>query len=57
MAEEMLCSCCKKKIANLEGTTKFMCPGCGKVQIIRCGHCRNIVAKYKCHGCGFEGPN
>jgi len=34
-----------------------MCPKCGKYQIIRCKHCREIVAKYKCPECGFVGPN
>ena len=54
---EQLCNSCKKKITNLEGVAKFTCPKCGKQEIIRCGHCKNIVAKYKCHECGFEGPN
>jgi predicted RNA-binding Zn-ribbon protein involved in translation (DUF1610 family) len=51
------CSSCQKKITNLEGTAKFPCPNCGKTEITRCGHCRKIVAKYKCAECGFEGPN
>ncbi|MBW2999178.1 DUF1610 domain-containing protein [Candidatus Woesearchaeota archaeon] len=57
MAEELICSSCKKRITNLEGTTRFMCPKCGKHEIIRCGQCRKIVAKYECPGCGFVGPN
>jgi Zn-ribbon RNA-binding protein len=55
--EEVICTSCKKKIANLKATTRFMCPSCGKVEIIRCGHCREIVTRYRCPGCGFEGPN
>ncbi|MFC1742065.1 zinc finger domain-containing protein [Nanoarchaeota archaeon] len=55
--KETTCSSCKKKVANMVGTVKFVCPNCGKTDIIRCGHCREIVAKYKCHECGFEGPN
>ena len=54
---EKACISCKKKILNLEGVTKFKCPKCGKYEIIRCGHCKHIVAKYKCPNCNFEGPN
>ncbi|MEA3430668.1 MAG: zinc finger domain-containing protein [Nanoarchaeota archaeon] len=55
--EELHCSSCKKKIANLTGSVNFKCPKCGKTTIIRCKHCRQIVAKYRCPECGFEGPN
>jgi hypothetical protein len=41
----------------MEGVVKFLCPKCSKPEIIRCKHCREIVAKYKCPECGFEGPN
>lgn len=57
MTEDLICSCCGKKITNLDGTAKFKCPECGKSEIIRCGHCRKIVAKYICPECKFEGPN
>lgn len=57
MAEKQVCSSCKEQIANDVGSVKFMCPNCGKFQIIRCRHCRKIAARYKCHECGFEGPN
>jgi len=57
MAEKLVCSSCKKQIANEPGNVKFMCPNCGKFQIVRCRHCRKIAAKYKCPECGFEGPN
>ena len=55
--EELTCISCKKRITNLEGTARFMCPKCDKYEIIRCGHCRVIVAKYNCPGCSFVGPN
>jgi predicted RNA-binding Zn-ribbon protein involved in translation (DUF1610 family) len=57
MPENLVCISCKKRISNTEGSIKFMCPKCGKYQIIRCKHCREIVAKYKCPECGFVGPN
>ena len=53
----MNCSSCKKKIENDPGAVAFKCPNCGKQEIVRCTHCRQIVAKYKCPECGFEGPN
>jgi predicted RNA-binding Zn-ribbon protein involved in translation (DUF1610 family) len=55
--KDMNCSSCKKKITNIEGSVIFTCPKCGKAEIVRCGHCREIVAKFKCPSCGFEGPN
>jgi hypothetical protein len=54
---QLICGSCKKRIANEQGSIVFKCPKCGKTDIIRCKHCREIVAKYKCHECGFEGPN
>ena len=57
MAEEIYCSSCKKRIANDTGTVTFMCPKCGKAEIIRCKHCREVAAKYECPECGFKGPN
>ncbi len=53
---EKKCSSCKKVIANIQGSVNFKCPKCGKTDVVRCKHCREIVAKYKCHECGFEGP-
>ena len=55
MAEK--CITCKVSLVNNKGATRFMCPACGKQKIARCGKCREIVAKYKCPECGFEGPN
>ncbi len=58
MSEQKLkCGSCKKDITNDGGSVVFKCPSCGKYEIVRCKHCREIVAKYKCPGCGFEGPN
>lgn len=57
MAKEFYCISCKKEVTNDTGTAYFMCPKCGKYQIIRCTHCRNIAAKYVCPECNFTGPN
>jgi predicted RNA-binding Zn-ribbon protein involved in translation (DUF1610 family) len=54
---ELICSSCKKRVTNIPGTTRFACPKCGKTEILRCGHCRELVTKFKCAECGFEGPN
>lgn len=53
----MECISCKTKIANMPGSARFLCPQCGKYEIIRCETCRKIVAKYTCPECGFVGPN
>ncbi|HJN57343.1 MAG: zinc finger domain-containing protein [Candidatus Woesearchaeota archaeon] len=55
--EKLICSSCKKDVSNSEGTARFKCPSCGKSDITRCMHCREIVAKYTCSSCNFEGPN
>lgn len=52
-----ICTSTNTKVTNLTGTTKFMCPNCGKYEIIRSKKAREIVIKYKCPECGFEGPN
>ena len=57
MAERLQCISCKKDISNDQGSAIFQCPGCGDHQIIRCKHCRQIVAQYRCPECGFTGPN
>ncbi|HIG98856.1 TPA: RNA-binding protein [Candidatus Woesearchaeota archaeon] len=51
------CSSCKKQITNLKGTARLSCPGCGKVDFIRCMGCRANAVRYVCHECGFSGPN
>ncbi len=44
-------------MTNQGGTVEFDCPNCGKYKIVRCGHCREIAAKYTCPNCNFTGPN
>ena len=55
--KELKCNSCNVKVGNMPGAVTFMCPSCGKQQIIRCEHCRRVAAKYICPSCGFEGPN
>ena len=58
MTEKVLkCNSCKKELLNDKGSTVFKCPNCEHSEIIRCKHCRELAAKYKCPKCGFEGPN
>jgi len=54
--EKYICNSCKVDISAVPGSTKFLCPNCGKEMIVRCGKCRHIAAKYKCNACGFVGP-
>jgi len=54
---KLRCSSCGVEITNQKGSTKFKCPNCGKAEIVRCFHCREIAAKYTCPECGFTGPN
>lgn len=51
------CNSCKRLIVNDHGSVIFPCPKCGDYQIVRCRRCRQIVAKYTCPSCKFEGPN
>ena len=51
------CISCNTSVVNDAGSARFQCPNCGKYTIVRCSKCRKIVTKYKCPGCGFEGPN
>ena len=55
--KDAICSSCNTKVANDAGSIKIMCPQCGKHEIVRCSHCREIVAKYECPECKFIGPN
>lgn len=57
MSANNTCNSCNKEINTLQQNTRFPCPSCGKSEIVRCGPCRQIVAKYKCSQCGFVGPN
>ncbi len=43
-------------LANDIGATSFPCPQCGTT-IFRTRKDREIVIKYVCSSCGFEGPN
>lgn len=57
MEVKVVCNSCKKVLTNRGGTARFLCPQCGKTEIVRCAHCRKIAAKYVCVECNFEGPN
>ncbi|MBI2549480.1 DUF1610 domain-containing protein [Candidatus Woesearchaeota archaeon] len=57
MTEKEFCTSCNRRITNVQGTTAFPCPKCAKSTMVRCKHCREIVAKYQCPSCGFVGPN
>ena len=48
MAEEIKCISCEKPLTNVVGSVKFLCPSCGKAEIMRCKNCREIVSKYVC---------
>lgn len=51
------CSSCNRVISpSEEGVTKFSCPNCGEVLIIRCAKCRYFGNEYQCPKCGFTGP-
>ena len=51
------CSTSKVSMVNSTGNAVFLCPSCGKHEIVRSAAMRKISAKYTCPGCGFEGPN
>ncbi|AAB98468.1 hypothetical protein MJ_0458.1 [Methanocaldococcus jannaschii DSM 2661] len=51
-----VCISCNAEIAPREKSTKFPCPNCGEVEIVRCERCRKLNNPYKCPKCGFEGP-
>ncbi len=55
--QKLICSSCKKRITNKPGVVRFMCPNCGKEEIVRCKLCRQNASKYKCQSCDFTGPN
>ncbi|HLC86482.1 MAG TPA: zinc finger domain-containing protein [Candidatus Nanoarchaeia archaeon] len=57
MEKELTCNSCNTRVTNMHGAVKFKCPKCAETEIIRCAHCRNIVAKYVCPSCGNTGPN
>ncbi|MBN1386586.1 DUF1610 domain-containing protein [Candidatus Woesearchaeota archaeon] len=55
--DKKVCLSCNTRITNEKGSTQFPCPKCGKYNIIRCTHCREIATRYTCPNCGFSGPN
>jgi Zn-ribbon RNA-binding protein len=57
MTDQLICNGCGKRVTNTSGTVKFTCPSCGKAELVRCKHCREVAKKFKCPVCGFEGPN
>ncbi|MBI2581205.1 RNA-binding protein [Candidatus Woesearchaeota archaeon] len=52
-----VCSSCRNQVTNMKGMVRFSCPGCGKVEFVRCQRCRANAVQYKCQECGFSGPN
>ncbi len=51
------CTSCNSLISpSEEGATRFRCPNCGEVMIIRCSKCRLFGNDYVCPKCNFEGP-
>ncbi|MFA4886831.1 MAG: zinc finger domain-containing protein [Candidatus Nanoarchaeia archaeon] len=57
MTKDLFCSSCQVKVTNLSGSVRFSCPSCSQSEIVRCPHCRKIIAKYTCPSCNFTGPN
>ncbi len=57
MTDTKKCTSCNTSLANDQGSTSFLCPGCGKYELVRCKKCRETAVKYKCPECGFVGPN
>ncbi|MEM7826695.1 MAG: zinc finger domain-containing protein [Candidatus Aenigmatarchaeota archaeon] len=56
MVEKIECTSCHRNVITEENFVKFMCPLCGKAEIVRCEKCRKLSIIYKCPECGFEGP-
>lgn len=55
--EKVKCTSCKVEVVNKPGSASFKCPNCGKADIIRCFHCRELGTRYACKSCSFVGPN
>jgi len=51
-----VCISCNAEIAPREHATRFLCPNCGEVEIVRCEMCRKLSNIYNCPSCGYEGP-
>lgn len=56
MEAQKKCISTNARITNDSGSVIFKCPSCG-YEIIRSKKARQIVSKYVCPKCGFEGPN
>jgi predicted RNA-binding Zn-ribbon protein involved in translation (DUF1610 family) len=52
----LICSSCNKKIPIGENYSRFKCPNCLEVEIIRCKTCKSRIVEYICPKCGFRGP-
>lgn len=57
MQTEKRCISTNERLTNSVGSVVFKCPNCADYEIIRSKKAREIVAKYVCPKCGFEGPN
>lgn len=57
MEKVIKCSSSKEELSNNKGSVIFKCPKCGKADIIRSYHSRELGTKYVCPACEFEGPN
>jgi Zn-ribbon RNA-binding protein len=55
--ETKVCISTKKKVDNDNSATSFMCPKCGKFEIVRSTFARKNAMKYTCPNCDFTGPN
>jgi len=53
--ENLYCTSCGRGVIG-ENFVRFICPNCGKGEIIRCFVCRKNSRNYVCKKCGFEGP-
>lgn len=47
----------KAAITNTPGGVRFLCPQCGKYEIVRSRRERENAIRYTCPQCGFSGPN
>jgi len=56
MERRLQCNSCNIELTG-GGNASFKCPSCLKQEIRRCGHCREVAAKYTCASCNFTGPN
>lgn len=50
------CSTCGFDVTSKRNFTRFLCPSCGKGDIIRCSTCKTGSNEFVCSECGFVGP-